>query len=145
MQHSGGGKETLMPHKLEVPNAFAAGLAVEAVGDGTGNTSPLRLSKDSVVVQSVDTVGKSFPFTVHASPAEKTFGRLLRLAAANSSHFYDLGIDAQGDFFINGPASVDIPILTITPDGVMKIRGREVLTRNPESHSDDKDAHKVGV
>jgi hypothetical protein len=51
----------------------------------------------------------------------QTWGRLLRLTGMNGT-FFDLGIDASGNFFINTPSSTATShALTISPSGVVTI------------------------
>jgi hypothetical protein len=86
----------------------------------------------AVLIRARDTVGGELPLIVSSLNSNldfengTTFGRLLRLRRNdNNTLFFDIGIDLQGNLFVNSNA-VDSPhehLLTISPTGDVTIRG----------------------
>ncbi|MGI8502319.1 MAG: hypothetical protein ACR2LR_14455 [Hassallia sp.] len=77
---------------------------------------------DSVIITGKDIVGGSLPLIVEqtAKSPENTNGRLVRLSG--SGVFFDIGIDEQGNFFINTPQDTKTShTLTISQKGVLTI------------------------
>ncbi|ACK71319.1 hypothetical protein PCC7424_2915 [Gloeothece citriformis PCC 7424] len=83
---------------------------------------------NQVFVSGKDVVGGSLPLRVQSitTPQEfaqaKTWGRVVRLEQTTSKTFFDLGIDKNGNFFINAPqSSASVHALIIAPDGTVTI------------------------
>lgn len=77
---------------------------------------------DSTVITGKDIVDASLPLIVEqtAKSPENTFGRLVRLSGTGG--FFDIGIDEQGNFFINTPEDTKTShALTISSKGVVTI------------------------
>jgi hypothetical protein len=75
-----------------------------------------------------DIVGASLPLAVtnYATSSEDTWGRVIRVTGKNAASvppyninsFFDIGIDDDGNFFINSPTDTKTShSLTISPDG----------------------------
>lgn len=75
-----------------------------------------------------DIVGVSIPLrvlgdnTIQEFDAGTTWGRVIRIEQINNRRFFDLGIDKDGNFFINTPSdSATRHSLTISPSGEVTI------------------------
>jgi hypothetical protein len=79
-----------------------------------------------------DIVGGDYPLIITntATSSEDTWGRIIRvtgnnaaiLPAYNLRSFFDIGVDDQGNFFINSPVDTKTShSLVISPDGVVTI------------------------
>jgi hypothetical protein len=88
-----------------------------------GANSALSLSTETVLIQGKDVPGSSLPLQVIQSVSGSgTWGRVLRLQGPNASQFFDFGIDANGNLFLNGPQSTATThLLTISPTGVITV------------------------
>ncbi|MCC5660890.1 hypothetical protein LC608_28745 [Nostoc sp. XA010] len=76
---------------------------------------------NSVTIQGKDIVGSTLPLIVEqkAQFPENTWGRVIRLVDSKGQ-FFDLGIDEQGNFFINTPKDTKTShSLTISPSGLV--------------------------
>jgi hypothetical protein len=84
----------------------------------------LQPSSNFTIIQGKDILGVSLPLSVQgtATSTENTWGRLIRLSGANApGKFFDIGIDDQGNFFINTPQDTKTShSLVISPTGVVK-------------------------
>jgi hypothetical protein len=80
-----------------------------------------------------DIVGASLPLAVtnNATSSENTWGRVIRVTGKNAAivppyninSFFDIGIDDQGNFFINSPTDTKTShSLTISPSGHVTVR-----------------------
>lgn len=85
-------------------------------------------SENQFFVTGKDIVGGSLPLRVQSltTPQEfdegSTWGRVVRLEQKTNLTFFDLGIDEDGNFFINTPqSSASSHALTIAPDGTVTI------------------------
>jgi hypothetical protein len=59
----------------------------------------------------------------------KTWGRLLRVRRDGNNNFFDIGLDASGNLFINTKSdSATKHVLTITPSGDVRIQGNLTVT-----------------
>ena len=88
---------------------------------------------DTTYITGKDIGNVSFPLIVtnNAGVIENSFGRVLRVTGTNAPlvqpynipSFFDLGVDDQGNFFINSPAdrTKTSHSLMISPDGVVTI------------------------
>ncbi|MBD2501258.1 hypothetical protein [Anabaena azotica] len=87
---------------------------------------------NSTIVTGKDIVGSTQPLIVSgtATSQENTWGRLIRITGANSRNvapfngpsFFDIGIDDEGNFFINAPVDTKTShSLIISPDGFVTI------------------------
>jgi hypothetical protein len=89
------------------------------------NTNATRISGKDIVLQSL-------PLTVTntATSSEDTWGRVIRVTGNNAAivppfnieSFFDIGVDDEGNFFINSPVDTKTShSLMISPDGVVTI------------------------
>jgi hypothetical protein len=93
---------------------------------------------DSTYITGKDIGNASFPLIVtnNAGVIENSWGRVLRVTGNNAPiiqpynvhSFFDLGVDDQGNFFINSPADTTKTshALTISPTGVVTINNLEL-------------------
>jgi hypothetical protein len=83
---------------------------------------------DMTYINGKDIVGVSLPLAVtnNATSSENTWGRVIRVTGKNSvsvppyniNSFFDIGVDDQGNFFINSPTDTKTShSLTISHDG----------------------------
>jgi hypothetical protein len=89
----------------------------------------------NIEVTGKDIVGSAMPATITSeNTAEefssgKTWGRLLRLRRDGNQNFFDIGIDKDGNLFINTKQdSATKHVLTITPSGDVRIEGNLTVT-----------------
>src|SRR5215212_8291971 len=90
---------------LVVTNPISATL--QNVSDQSGNPSGLALATGGTALTGQDVVNGSLPVTItglKVSSPQSTWNRILRLAD-EEQHFYDFGIDSNGNFFINSTSS----------------------------------------
>ncbi|MDJ0735284.1 MAG: hypothetical protein QNJ47_14715 [Nostocaceae cyanobacterium] len=80
------------------------------------------------IINGKDVVGDTLPLIVNGSTtpeefqASTTWGRVIRIRQNGNSDFFDLGIDKDGNFFINTPSSnATNHALTIARDGTVTI------------------------
>jgi hypothetical protein len=90
-------------------------------------------SNDMTLITGKDIVSQSLPLTVTntATSSENTWGRVIRITGNNAAilppyttrnSFFDIGVDDQGNFFINSQADTKTShSLMISPDGVVTI------------------------
>ena len=108
---------------LVVQNPITTG--TQTVEDQNGHPSALGLATEEVSITGRDVVGGSLPVrgqgktTAQAFDNGTTWGRILRLEDLGTSNaFYDIGIDKQGNLFINTRVSTQTDhVLTISPSG----------------------------
>lgn len=90
----------------------------------------VQTNPNSTIIQGKDIVGSSLPLIVEQKAqfsTENTWGRVIRLVGSTGPQapFFDLGIDEQGNFFINTPQDTKTShSLTISPSGVVTIPRR---------------------
>jgi len=88
---------------------------------------------DMTYINGKDIVGASLPLAVtnNATSSENTWGRVIRVTGKNAdsvppyniNSFFDIGVDNQGNFFINSPTDTKTShSLTISHDGHVWIR-----------------------
>ena len=97
---------------------------LQPVQDQNNNASGLAIATNSVAITGQDVVGGALPLIVTGTKVTQgeSMGRLIRLAGATPGVFYDLGIDAKGNLFLNGPGSTASQhLLTVSPNGVVTI------------------------
>jgi hypothetical protein len=92
-----------------------------------------EINPDYTIITGKDIGNVSYPLIVRntARSSENTWGRVIRVTGDNAAivqpynipSFFDMGVDDQGNFFINSPAdrTKTSHSLMITPDGVVKI------------------------
>ena len=106
-----------------VPASFSDG--VQQIQDQSGGTSSLSLGATSALVRGMDIVDGSMPMKIIGQAVgsnQQSWGRLLRLQGTTASQFFDIGIDTNGNLFLNGPNSTATThLLTISPSGVITI------------------------
>ena len=109
-----------MAVNLTVANPISGTL--EPVQAGSTNT-PMSLSTAQVLIQGQDNPGTSLPLQViQSATSAGAWGRVLRLQGAGSGHFFDFGIDTNGNLFLNGPGSTQTKhLLMISPTGVITV------------------------
>jgi hypothetical protein len=91
--------------------------------DQDNNASALSIATTGAAVTGQDVVNAAFPMQIigQQPSSGQTWGRLLRLTGMNGT-FFDFGIDANGNLFINTPSSTATShALTISPTGVVTI------------------------
>ena len=113
---------------LVVGSSFDGSL--QPVMDQNNNKSALSLAINGAAVSGQDVVGGAFPMQIiGVKPTTgDTWGRLLRLTGTNGT-FFDFGIDANGNLFINTPSSTATAhALTISPSGVVTIGNNSTST-----------------
>ena len=125
---------------LVVPNQLGTNLGgVQQVSDQNNNPSALYLSSNSVKVKGQDICGFALPVFLEQNTSGMTYtpalgpnntlGRFIRFAnnTSTGSWFYDVGIDQNGNLFINGNNSANgptnAPILKISQQGEVTITG----------------------
>ena len=109
---------------LVVANSISSGS--QTVQDQNGASSALSLATNQVTVKGQDIVGGALPLILQGSPVgtgQQTWGRIIRLVGfAGSATFFDIGIDQNGNLFLNGPNSTQTNhIITISPNGTITI------------------------
>jgi hypothetical protein len=88
---------------------------------------------DMTSISGKDIVGATLPLAVtnNATSSEDTWGRVIRVTGKNAAivppyninSFFDIGIDDQGNFFINSPTDTKTShSLTISPSGHVTVR-----------------------
>lgn len=93
------------------------GSALQQVKDEDGNGSALSLSSNHVYVRAADELGIALPVTIEGTAIEGSWGRLIRLQSPQGAVF-DIGIDQNGNLFLNGRGStIDKHLVTISLDG----------------------------
>lgn len=110
-----------MSINLTVASAISGTL--QPVTDQNNNAGALSLGTTGAAVKGVDSVGICLPMEIIGkTPATgDSWGRLLRLSGMNGTYF-DFGIDAKGNLFINTPSSTATShALTMSPSGVVSI------------------------
>jgi hypothetical protein len=96
--------------------------ALATINEGTDTNS----------ISGKDIANVSFPLMVNntATSSEDTWGRVIRVTGNNAPivppynirSFFDIGVDDQGNFFINSPVDTKTShSLMISPDGVVTI------------------------
>jgi len=91
-----------------------------------------EVGTDQTFISGKDIVNQSLPLRVTntAGSSENTWGRVIRITGnnaaivypSNRTSFFDIGVDNEGNFFINSPADTKTShSLTISPSGVVKI------------------------
>lgn len=107
---------------VTVPASFSQG--TQNVQDQNGASSALSLATNAAVIKGQDVVGSAMPLVIQGLPVgtgQQTWGRLLRLVGPGNQ-FFDLGIDSNGNLFLNGPGSTATNhLLTISTTGVITI------------------------
>ncbi|WP_169154281.1 hypothetical protein [Brasilonema bromeliae] len=79
----------------------------------------------TVITGKDDIVNASLPLFIYqtAKSSDNTWGRVVRLSGFGN--FFDIGIDEQGNFFINSPEDTKTShALKISPTGVVTIPGK---------------------
>lgn len=108
---------------VTVPASFSQG--TQNVQDQNGASSALSLATNAAAIKGQDVVGSAMPLVIQGLPVgtgQQTWGRLLRLVGTGSNQFFDLGIDGNGNLFLNGPGSTATNhLVTISPTGVITI------------------------
>ncbi|MBV8544598.1 MAG: hypothetical protein JO093_10505 [Acidobacteria bacterium] len=105
---------------LVVPAQISA--SPQPVSGQTGPASGLSLGTNSTIITGQDIVGGALPLVLSAqATTQPTWGRILRLQSP-SAGFFDLGIDAGGNLFINSTSSTaSVHVLSISPSGQVTI------------------------
>jgi hypothetical protein len=91
-----------------------------------------ELGDNTTFISGKDIVGGDYPLVVSntATSSENTWGRVIRVTGNNAAivppynihSFFDIGVDDQGNFFINSPTDTKTShSLMISPDGVVTI------------------------
>jgi hypothetical protein len=91
-----------------------------------------ELGDNMTLITGKDIVGGDLPLVVTntATSSEDTWGRVIRVSGNNAPiipsynrpTFFDIGVDDQGNFFINSPIDTKTShSLIISPDGVVTI------------------------
>ncbi len=91
-----------------------------------------EVGSDQTYITGKDIVNKSLPLRVTntAKSSEDTWGRVIRVTGNNAAlgppdnrpSFFDIGVDNQGNFFINSPVDTKTShSLVISPNGVVTI------------------------
>jgi len=109
---------------------------LQQVKDQNNTNTSLYLSSKAVYIDGTDFIDSIIPFTVRIDTSHSTYGpndgntlgRLIRLENKTSTKdcAFDIGIDKDGNLFINGNASLN-NLLKITPSGQVKICGDLVV------------------
>jgi hypothetical protein len=97
-----------------------------------GVFSSAALAIQTTPISGKDIVNTSFPLMVTntATSSENTWGRVIRVTGNNApivppyniTSFFDIGVDNQGNFFINSPVDTKTShSLMISPTGVVTI------------------------
>ena len=108
-------------------------------------SAPANQIDQSMYIVVTDRIGQTFPLMIQAntsgltwgSKTGNTLGRCLRLEDRSAPHFYDFGIDHQGNLFITQQGTEDAnqpePALTISPEGSLAFgtSGGPNLTPSP--------------
>jgi hypothetical protein len=91
-----------------------------------------QISPDYTTITGKDIGNTSYPLMVinTATSSENTWGRVIRVTGNNAAivppynihSFFDIGVDDQGNFFINSPTDTKTShSLMISPNGVVTI------------------------
>jgi len=86
---------------------------LQTVQDENGNNTALALANKGATVRGQDVPGLPLPLVVFGTPAgsgspsNPGWGRVVRISTGTDgwNPFFDVGIDSNGSFFINGPGS----------------------------------------
>jgi hypothetical protein len=113
---------------------IVASLIVGIIGifSSTAIATINQISPDYTIITGKDITGVTHPLIVRntATSSENTVGRVIRITGDNAAivppynihSFFDLGVDDQGNFFINSPVDTKTShSLMISPDGVVTI------------------------
>jgi len=125
-------KEAVQVGALAAAVAPGIALAVQApisgtlqtVQDENGNNTALALANLGAQVNGQDVPGKPLPLVVSGTPAgsgsPSSWGRVVRISTGTDwANFFDLGIDANGSFFVNSPSSSpSAHVLAIAKGGI---------------------------
>jgi hypothetical protein len=107
-------------------------LIVGIIGIFSSTVLAQQSTTDTNLISGKDVVGVSLPLIVTntATSSEDTWGRVIRVTGDNAAivppynikSFFDIGVDDQGNFFINSPVDTKTShSLMISPDGVVTI------------------------
>jgi len=104
---------------LVLSNPISANLQPIA-GQGGGSSSGLSIATNATVIAGQDIVGGALPLVIQAQAVngQSTLNRILRLMSSTGS-FFDIGIDASGNLFINSNQTNGI--LTLSPAGQLTV------------------------
>ena len=108
----------------------AISTTLQPISSQAGGQSGVLVATNATQVKGQDIVGAAMPLAVIGQAVVapgQTWNRLVRLQNSNGQ-FFDLGIDASGNFFINSQNSTATAhVLTISQSGVVTI-GNLALT-----------------
>jgi len=109
-------------------------LIVGIIGVFSSTVIAQPFTTDTNFISGKDIPHVSFPLFVtnNATSSENTWGRVVRISSGNNSpivppyrdsrYFFDIGIDDQGNFFINSPVDTKTShSVMISPDGVVTV------------------------
>ena len=99
---------------------------LQTVQDENGNNTALALANNSARFIGQDVPGGALPLVVSGtlagsgSSSNPSWGRVVRITTGPDwTNFFDIGIDANGSFFINGPgSSPSAHVLAIAKGGI---------------------------
>ena len=107
-------------------------VGIVGIFSSTALATVQEVNNDMTFIRGKDIVNGNFPLVVinTATSSENTWGRVIRVTGDNApiipfyniKSFFDIGIDDQGNFFINSPVDTKTShSLMISPDGVVTI------------------------
>jgi len=109
---------------VTVPNSFSSG--PQTLQDQNNVQTSLTLGNNQAIVIGQDIVGGALPLQIRGQAVgsgQQTWGRLIRLVGIGGpNNFFDIGIDQNGNLFLNGPSSTATNhILSVSPTGAITI------------------------
>jgi hypothetical protein len=107
-------------------------VAIIGIFSSTAFATVREVSSVETQITGKDIVSNSLPLIVTntATSSENTWGRVIRITGNNAAivspynrnSFFDIGVDNEGNFFINSPSDTKTShSLMISPSGVVKI------------------------
>jgi hypothetical protein len=107
-------------------------VAIIGIFSSTAFATIQEVSSVETQITGKDIVSNSLPLIVTntATSSENTWGRVIRITGSNAARipptnrnsYFDIGVDNEGNFFINSPSDTKTShSLMISPSGVVKI------------------------